>query len=116
MGCSSACQIFERFSTALEWFGKRHMPEGVIIHILDDFVIMAQTQELGKLYLNKFSKICANIGIPMAPGKRVGPATTLTFLGIEFNTEKQETRLPDDKLQKCFNLVEAFLHRRKVTL
>lgn len=22
MGCSSACQIFERFSTALEWIGK----------------------------------------------------------------------------------------------
>jgi maltoporin len=37
MGFSSACQIFERFSTALEWIGKRHMPEGVIIHILDHF-------------------------------------------------------------------------------
>jgi len=38
MGCSSACQIFERFSTALEWIGKRYMPEEVIIHILDHFL------------------------------------------------------------------------------
>jgi hypothetical protein len=43
MGCSSACQIFERFSTALEWIGKRHIPERVIIHILDHFLIMTQT-------------------------------------------------------------------------
>ena len=35
MGCSPACQIFERFITALEWIGKRHMPEEVIIHIRD---------------------------------------------------------------------------------
>jgi hypothetical protein len=46
----------------------------------------------------------------------VGPATTLTFLGIELDTEKQEARLPDEKLEKCFNLVEVFLHRKKVTL
>ena len=52
----------------------------------------------------------------MAQGKTVGPATTLTFLGIELDTEKQEARLPDEKLEKCFNLVEVFLHRKKVTL
>ena len=52
----------------------------------------------------------------MAQGKTVGPATTLTFLGIELDTEKQEARLPDEKLEKCFNLVEAFLHRKNVTL
>jgi hypothetical protein len=40
----------------------------------------------------------------------------LTFLGIELDTEKQEARLPDEKLEKCFNLVEVFLHRKKVTL
>jgi hypothetical protein len=50
----------------------------------------------------------------MAQGKTVGPATTLTFLGIELDTEKQEARLPDEKLEKCFYLVEAFLNRKKV--
>jgi hypothetical protein len=53
-------------------------------------------------------EICANIGKAMAQGKTVGPATTLTFLGIELDTEKQEARLPDEKLEKCFNLVEVF--------
>jgi hypothetical protein len=38
----------------------------------------------------------------MSPGKTVGPATTLTFFGIELDTEKQEARLPDEKLEKCF--------------
>jgi hypothetical protein len=47
----------------------------------------------------------------MAPVK-----ITLAFLGIDLDTEKQEARLPDEKLEKCFNLVEAFLHRKNVTL
>jgi hypothetical protein len=52
----------------------------------------------------------------MSPGKTVGPATTLTFFGIELDTEKQEARLPDEKLEKYFYLVVAFLHRKKMTL
>ena len=45
MRCSSSCQIFERFSTALEWIAQRHRSKGSIFHILDDFLIIAQTEK-----------------------------------------------------------------------
>jgi len=116
MECSSACQIFERFSTALEWIGNLLMPEGLIFHILDDFLIIAQTEQLCKTYLEIFLEICSKIGIPMAPEKTVGPSTLLTFLGIELDTVRQEARLPLEKIQKCLSMSEMFLRRKKVTL
>ena len=82
MGCSPSCQIFERFSSGLHWIGQYYMPEGLMFHILDDFLIVAPTAEKCQVYLDKFLEICNDIGIPMAAEKTMGPLTCLTFLGI----------------------------------
>jgi hypothetical protein len=47
------------------------MHQGVMFHILDDFLIVAQTKELTDYYLNTFLHICKEIGIPMAPDKTI---------------------------------------------
>ena len=88
------------------------MPEGLIFHILDDFLIIAQTEQLCKTYLEIFLEICSKI----VPEKTVGPSTLLTFLGIELDTVRQEARLPLVKIQKCLSMVDMFLRRKKVTL
>lgn len=116
MGCASSCQMFERFSTGLHWIGQSFMLQGVMFHILDDFLIVAQTKELTDYNLKTFLHICKEIGIPMAPDKTIGPDTSITFLGIELDTVKQEARLPQDKLSKCLEIICEFLHRKKVTL
>lgn len=116
MGVSSACQIFERFSTGLHWIGQNFMNEGITFHILDDFLIVAQSRELCESYLKQFLDVCDKIGVPMAPDKTVGPSHCLTFLGIELDTVEQEARLPSDKLSKCIELIQEFLRRKKVTL
>jgi hypothetical protein len=85
------------------------MPEGLIFHILDDFLIIAQTEQLCKTYLEIFLEICSKI----APKKTVGPSTLLTFLGIELDTVRQEARLPLEKIQKCLSMVDMFLRRSK---
>lgn len=54
MGCSASCQIFERFSSGLHWIGQYYMPEGLMFHILDDFLIVAPTAEKCQVYLDKF--------------------------------------------------------------
>ena len=71
MGCSSSCQIFERFS--LHWIGEKYLPEGKMFHIMDDFLMVSQSAELGEQYLQTFLSVCEGIGIPMAPGKTIGP-------------------------------------------
>lgn len=69
----------ERFSTGLHWIGQSVMLLGVMFHILDDFLIVAQTKYLTDYYMKTFLHICKEIGIPMAPGKTIGPDTSITF-------------------------------------
>ena len=52
----------------------------------------------------------------MAPEKTCGPATTLSFAGIELDSVSFEARLPLDKIDKCLGLIANFLTRKKVTL
>ena len=44
--------------------------------------------------------MCKQLGVPLTPGKTVGPCTTIQFLGITLDTVSMEARLPDDKLDK----------------
>ena len=116
MGCSSSCKTFETFSTAIEWIAqqKLHIPH--ILHLLDDFLIIAPLHSLCQKQLDLFLMLCSYLGIPMAPEKTVGPATTITFAGIELDSVLMEARLLHEKLVKCRDLISAFLKRRKVTL
>jgi hypothetical protein len=116
MGCSSSCRTFEAFSTAVEWIAKRKLLIDWILHLLDDFLLVASSQQLCLKQLELFLKVCDYLGIPMAPDKTVGPSTTLSFAGIELDTIVMEARLPLDKLEKTTNLLSDFLRRKKVTL
>ena len=116
MGCASACQIFERFSSVLKLIGQWYMPNGEIIHILDDFLINAPGKDLCKLYLDRLLYIYNQIGTQMAPNKTVEPVQVLTFLGLELDTIKYEARLPQEQIVKCLEQIDLFLPRRKVTL
>ena len=116
MGCSSSCKTFETFSTAIEWIAKQKLNIKYILHLLDDFLIVAPTKELCHHQLNLFLMLCSYLGIPMAPEKTIGPASTITFAGIELDSVLMEARLPDEKLVKCRVLISEFLTCKKVTL
>ena len=116
MGCSSSCAIFESFSTALEWIAMRTLGATKVIHVLDDFLILAESQDKCDTDLQAFITMCSQLGVPLAPSKTVGPCTTLQFLGIVIDTVAMEVRLPEDKLLKARMLLRSFLARHKVTL
>ena len=116
MGCSSSCKTFETLSTAMEWIAQNKLRINHIIHLLDDFLIIAKSQSLCQDQLNLFLDLCSYLGIPMAPEKTCGPATTLSFAGIELDSVSFEARLPLDKIDKCLSLIASFLTRKKVTL
>ena len=116
MGCSSSCAIFEAFSTALEWLALHRLGASGVLHILDDFLFIAESEEKCQADLHSFLNLCEYLGVPIAEEKTVGPHTVLQFAGITLDTVKQEARLPDEKLQKCYRLLHDFYKRRKVTL
>ena len=116
IGCSSSCLTFETFSTAVEWIARQRLSIAHILHLLDDFLIVASSATLCQAQLDLFLNLCSYLGIPMAPEKTCGPATTLSFAGIKLDSILSEARLPLDKIDKSRNLISAFLARKKVSL
>jgi len=116
MGLSSSCQIFEEVSTAIQWIAQTHGNIKNMLHLLDDFLIIAPDRLSCQADLSSFQKICSNIGVPLAPEKTEGPATCLSFAGIELDSVSCTARLPQGKLQKYRALIAGCKNRKRVTL
>ena len=116
MGCSSSCRLFESFSSALEHLVKYFARSDKVVHVLDDFLFIGEDRDDCEYLLKTFLDISSQLGVPIAKDKTFGPASLLTFLGIELDCLAQEARLPQDKLNKCEALLLSFLSRKKVTL
>ena len=69
MGFSSSCRTFELFSSALEWVAQNKLHINHIVHLLDDFLIIAASHEICLRQLNLFVDLCGHFGIPIAPEK-----------------------------------------------
>ena len=104
------------FSTALEWVAqnKLHIPH--ILHLLDDFLIISPSNESCQHRLDTFLMSFSFLGNTHGTRENCWPSTTLAFAGIELDTVLIEARLPQEKLDKCRDLLSTFLRRRKVTL
>jgi len=98
--CSGSCRTFETPSFALEWIAQKKLKIDLIIHLLDDFLIIAPSKTLCQGQLHLFLDLCSYLGIPIAPEKPCGPATTLSFAGIELDCVSFEAHLPHNKLEK----------------
>ena len=116
MGVSSACAIFESFSTALEWIARSKLGATALVHVIDDFLFIANSRAKCGQDLQAFVNLCLELGVPLAPGKTVAPTRVITFLGITLDTVLMEARLPEDKLEKAKALLEDFQRQQKVTL
>ena len=116
MGCSTSCSIFESFSTALEWIPKKLLGSQAIIHILDDFLIIASTESACRKQLHKLLALCDDLGVPIAEGKTFGPLTTLQFAGVTLDSITMQASLTEDKLAKCRDQLSSCYHMKRITL
>lgn len=114
-GAASSCRIFELFSTALQHIIQYHAPHIRLIHYLDDFLIIAPSQQLCQAYLDIVHTIFNDIGVPLAQDKTTIPSTCTTFLGIELNTILQCAKLPIEKLIQYSNDISQVLMKRTIT-
>lgn len=94
------------------------MCEGVVdlLHYLDDFLFWCQPGSSNlEAILDMALSLCSHLGLPAAPMKVEGPTTSLTFLGIIINSERQELRLPHPKLVKFRHQLAWFSKRWNTT-
>ena len=116
-GLSYSCALFEKFSSALHWMAEEKLNIPGCAHILDDFLFVGPPDyDVCFSHLKKFLNMANVLGVPIKDEKTVLPCTTLTFVGIELDSEQMEKRLPEDKIVKIKSLLNEFKKRRKVKL
>ena len=119
-GLRSAPKIFNAVADGLHWVLEQEGLE--VLHYLDDFLLFEAPEELGKqgkspqnlkCARDQALAVCAELGVPVADTKIVGPVTELTFLGIELNTAEMAVRLPMEKVVRLRRVIGEW-HMRKV--
>lgn len=97
-GLISAPLIFTAVADALQWIMERSGVQWVA-HYIDDFVTVGApaTNECSANFA-RMHAVCERLGMPVEPEKDEGPASTVSFLGIELDTMALECRLPAEKL------------------
>ena len=116
MGLASSCRTFEKLSTALEWVARNKLNIPHIIHILDDFLIAAESFDACKTSLQQFLAFCETVGVPMAPENTEGRSPVLTFPGIKLDCSGNEARLPHEKVEQGLLAIHSLHGKKKVTL
>ena len=84
-----------------------------LFHYLDDFITAGPPDlpQCGQ-NLQTAMSVCQRLGLPLHPGKCVGPSQVLTVLGIELDSVEQIARLPADELQALNELITSWLPRK----
>ena len=105
-GLRSAPFIFNAVADMVEWILVHFYQIPDLLHYLDDF-ITADPPESSQCAHNLSIAIvvCRRLGLPLHPGKCVGPSTVLAVLGIELHSVNQVARLPPEKLLALHELV-----------
>ena len=116
MGCSISCNMFETFSTAIQWILCHQFGLHGVSHILDDFMFVGSSYEECDKKLNIFLSLAKWLNIPIKHSKTFRPSTVMVVHGIEVDTVAMEMRLPQDKLVKSRDQLQKLRISNKTTL
>ena len=105
-GISSACQTFERFSSAIHWLLEHKYKVEHCVHILDDFMFFA-TMGICNRALDLLLSFSEVINLSIKHSKTILPTTVTTLFGIKVDTVLGEVRLPIDKFEKLKCLISS---------
>ena len=100
-GLRSAPYLFNQFAEALQWILQHNYGLQWLIHYLDDYLMVGtpDSHSCGE-HLQCFLRVCMHLGFPVAMDKVDGPATVLSFLGLELDSVLQQICLPPEKLRE----------------
>ena len=117
MGCSVSCQLFETFSTAIQWILTSKLGLPHMSHILDDFIFFGPPKSSQcKCSLQAFLSLCESLQLPVKTERTVQPSTCVTIHGIEIDTASMSIRLPQEKLDELRAKVSDMSVRKKTSL
>ena len=111
-GRRSAPFISTAIADLVEWI-LVHNYVTFLRHYLDDFLTLGPpASPVCHNNLQTCVRLCKKLGLPLHPDKLEGPATRLTILGIELDSEKLQARLPTDKRDRIVSLLDEWSAKR----
>jgi hypothetical protein len=93
---------WEEFAAALHYLCKHRLGIHLVVHYVDDFLFIAAPGHgaLAQEQRAAFQRMCAELGVPLADEKTLGPVQELSFLGVELDTDRMECRLTAKRVEK----------------
>ena len=116
-GGSRSCLLFQKFSDCL-----KHLLEhrtGMkyrMTNYLDDFLFIAESEEVCNWLVRQFLEICALIGCPVSEEKTEWSSREIIFLGILLDLDSFTLAVPENKRKKALNLIKWVQARKSVTI
>ena len=115
-GLRSAPYIFNSVADMAEWIILNRYNVADLMHYLNDFLTVDPAGSNQCAHnLQTLLAVCRSLGLPLHPGKCIGPATCLVVLGIELDSIDQSACLPADKLANLQELIQSWRSRRWCT-
>jgi hypothetical protein len=114
-GCRSSPYIFDSFSKTLCWIATNNYNISFILHLLDDFLTIDGANVHADVTKQNLLKMFANLNVPLAQHKTLGPDTTMEYLGITLDSVAMQARLPHLKVIRISELLGTFLGRKTCT-
>ena len=113
-GLCSAPYLFNQFASALHWILQNNYSMSYLIHYLDDYLLMDIPQSPQcRHHVSIFLNTCHRLSIPVAIDKLEGSSTTLTFLSLKLDSNRQQIHLPQSKLQEILTEHSQWSHHEK---
>ena len=113
-GGRSSPFIFNTLANVLCWIFIVVGGVEFLIHYLDDYFLAHITHGFCFRDMHRVIDLCQHLGVPLAPGKIIGPVQRIVYLGIEIDTLAMSTSLPPDKLEKFHRMVNSLHQKKKV--
>ena len=114
-GITSATAIFEWYSSAAQYIAEKLLHLPYLVHYVDDFFNISTNLTDSKFHLEAIVKLFAKLGIPVSPKKLEGPAKTMIFLGILFDSVSMTLRLDEEKLASIHKELDDWSQRTSAT-
>lgn len=116
-GLRSAPFLFDQFSSAIEWIIQNKLNIPKVIHILDDFFLVAPPPRANCMTaLCKVLHLFTDLNIPIAPGKTFPASTSLEFMGILLDSNAMEAHLRQEKLSPITAALHQWSHKKSAIL
>jgi hypothetical protein len=112
-GASKSCKIFTSISDAVSrFFAKRGFR---CLNYIDDFLVIADSESECRTALTCLLDLIHSLGLVVNWSKVEGPASCLTFLGVEICCVRRTLSLPPSKLASFKKLVATWVGKHKST-